>query len=100
MREAGSGRVAVGVVSTARYFAPTVLAAFRKERPKVDIDFIVGNRDETIQRLRNYEVDLAVMGRPPVEFEVEAKPIGKHPQVMICAPDHPLATSATFPSKR
>lgn len=97
MREAGSGRVAVGVVSTARYFAPTVLAAFRKERPKVDIDFIVGNRDETILRLRNYEVDLAVMGRPPVEFEVEAKAIGKHPQVMICAPDHPLARERNIP---
>ena len=97
MIEAGAGRVAVGVVSTARYFAPTVLAAFRKERPKVDIDFIVGNRDETILRLRNYEVDLAVMGRPPVEFDVEAKAIGKHPQVMICAPDHPLARERNIP---
>ena len=91
MREAGSGRIAIGVVSTARYFAPTAIAAFRKERPKVDIDLKVGNRDETILALRNYEIDLAIMGSPPTEFEVEAMAIGSHPQVMIASPDHPLA---------
>jgi LysR family transcriptional regulator for metE and metH len=91
MREAGSGRVAIGVVSTARYFAPTAIAAFRKERPKVDIDLKVGNRDLTILSLRNYEIDLAIMGSPPTDFDVESAAIGSHPQVMIAPPDHPLA---------
>jgi LysR family transcriptional regulator, low CO2-responsive transcriptional regulator len=91
LKEAGSGRVSIGVVSTAKYFAPMALAAFRKERPKVDINFFVGNRDETILALKNYEVDLAIMGRPPAEFDVESKAIGGHPQVMIASPSHPLA---------
>ncbi|WP_181702419.1 LysR family transcriptional regulator [Chthonobacter albigriseus] len=91
LKDAGSGKVAIGVVSTAKYFAPKAIAAFRRERPRVDIRLFVGNREELIHALKNYEIDLAIMGRPPREFEVEAKSIGDHPQVIIAAPDHPLA---------
>jgi len=92
LKQAGSGRVSIGVVSTAKYFAPMAIAAFRKERPNIEINLMVGNRHETIDALRNYEIDLAIMGRPPADFEVESKAIGRHPQVMIAAPDHPLAS--------
>ena len=61
------GRVSVGVVSTAKYFAPRALAAFSRTHPKVEMRLSIGNRDETIAALRNYELDFAVMGRPPQE---------------------------------
>jgi DNA-binding transcriptional LysR family regulator len=91
LKNAGSGKVSIGVVSTAKYFAPKAIAAFRRERPRVDIRLLVGNREETVAALKNYEIDLAIMGRPPREFEVESQVIGEHPQVIIAAPDHPLA---------
>jgi len=91
LKEAGSGAVSIGVVSTAKYFAPRAIAAFRKERPRVEIRLMVGNREETLAALRNYEIDLAIMGRPPREFEVEAQVIGDHPQVIVAPPDHPFA---------
>lgn len=90
LKNAGSGKVSIGVVSTAKYFAPMAIAAFRKERPKVDIRLFVGNREEVVAALKDYEIDLAVMGKPPREFDVEAHEIGAHPQVIIAAPDHPL----------
>lgn len=96
LKDAGSGKVAIGVVSTAKYFAPKAIAAFRRERPRVEIRLFVGNREETIQALKNFEIDLAVMGRPPREFDVEAAPIGDHPQVMIAPPDHPLVGRAAI----
>ena len=34
---------------------------------------------------------MAIMGRPPEGIEVEHALIGDHPQVIIAAPDHPLA---------
>ena len=85
------GRVSVGVVSTAKYFAPRALAAFAKAHPNVEIRLQVGNRAETISALRSYDLDFAVTGRPPEDFEVEKDVIGDHPHIIVAPPDHPLA---------
>lgn len=88
---ADRGRVSVGVVSTAKYFAPMVLAAFQKAHPKVEVRLQVGNRETTLTALREFELDFAITGRPPNEFEVERAVIGDHPHIIIGPPDHPLA---------
>jgi LysR family transcriptional regulator for metE and metH len=87
-----SGRVAVGFVSTAKYFAPTLLAAFMKRHPQVDMRLQIGNRATVIAALRDLEIDFAVTGRPPEEFEVESTAIAKHPHVIVAPPDHALAS--------
>ncbi len=85
------GRVSVGVVSTAKYFAPRALAAFVQGHPKVEIRLQVGNREETLAALRGYDIDFAVTGRPPQDTEVEKTVIGDHPHVIIGPMNHPLA---------
>ena len=85
-----AGHISLGVVSTAKYFAPRLVAAFSKENPKIDLSLSVGNRQETITQLRDYEIDIAVMGQPPTDFPVISEAIGPHPQVMIAPLDHPL----------
>jgi LysR family transcriptional regulator for metE and metH len=85
------GKVAVGVISTAKYFAPMAIAAFAKEHPGIDISLKVGNRQETIHSLAGYEFDLAIMGRPPGGFAIDSTAIGDHPHVIIAPLDHPLA---------
>ena len=85
------GIVAVGVVSTARYFAPTVLAEFMKIYPEVKIQLLVGNRETTMAKLEAMELDFAITGLPPDHFGVEKEFISKHPQIIIAAPDHRLA---------
>lgn len=91
MKGIGGGRVAVGVVSTAKYFAPRALAAFTRTHPKVEMRLSVGNRRETIDMLKGSELDFAVMGRPPQEFEVDQAVIGDHPHIIVAPPDHPMA---------
>lgn len=91
LKGAGGGRVAVGVVSTAKYFAPRALAAFATAHPGVEMRLSVGNRGETIAALQDYELDFAVMGRPPDSFEVEQAVIGDHPHIIVVPPDHPMA---------
>jgi len=91
LKSLASGRVTVGVVSTAKYFAPRMLAAFARSHPGIDIELVVGNREETIAAFKNGRLDVAIMGRPPEGIEVESALIGDHPQVIIAAPDHPLA---------
>lgn len=89
--EGKSGLVPLGVVSTAKYFAPYLVAAAQKAFPDIEVDLFVGNRAEIIGALADRRVDLAVMGRPPRVPPVEADILGDHPHVLICPPDHPLA---------
>ena len=84
------GRVSVGVISTAKYFAPQALAAFARAHPEVEMRLMVGNRGETVAALRDYRLDFAVMGRPPNEFPVSNEVIGDHPHIVIAPPDHPM----------
>lgn len=90
LRDAEGGRVALGVISTAKYFAPAAVAAFKRRHPKVEIRLLVGNREEMLAALEGYDLDLAITGRPPEAFEVERRPIGEHPHVVIAAPGSPL----------
>ena len=88
---ANAGRLRIGAVSTAKYFAPNLMAAFGKRHPGVQISLTIGNRGTIIDALREFEIDLALMGRPPRDFEVRPQIFGDHPLVIIAAPDHPLA---------
>jgi DNA-binding transcriptional LysR family regulator len=85
------GVLSVGSVSTAKYFAPRLIAAFLRDRPRVELRFLVGNRDETVESLRNGAVEVALAGRPPWDMPVEAFAFGAHPYVLIAAPAHRLA---------
>jgi DNA-binding transcriptional LysR family regulator len=91
MRGLKRGVLKLGAVSTAKYFAPSLLSAFTPAYPEVTIKFIVGNRQEIIQQLAANEIDLVIMGRPPRELETVAEPFAKHPQIIIASPTHPLA---------
>ena len=92
MRGLKRGVLKLGAVSTAKYFAPSLLSAFKPAYPEVTIRFAVGNREEIIQQLAANEIDLVIMGRPPRELETVAEPFAKHPLVLIASPRHPLAS--------
>lgn len=100
IRGGTGGTVRVGVVSTAKYFAPRALAAFRRAHPKVEIQLSVGNRGETIDALQSFHLDFAVMGRPPKQFAVVQDEIGAHPHIIVAPPDHPLASRKRIKPKR
>ena len=91
MRGLKRGVLKLGAVSTAKYFAPSLLAAFTPAYPEVRIKFSVGNREEVIEQMAANDIDLVIMGRPPRELDTIAEPFAKHPLVVIAAPDHPLA---------
>ncbi|WP_199257762.1 LysR family regulator CbbR [Paracoccus binzhouensis] len=85
------GNVALGVVSTGKYFAPRLVAELRRALPEVEVTLRIGNRDSVIQWLQSRALDLAIMGRPPRSPAVQAEPIGPHPHIIVAPPDHPLA---------
>jgi len=94
------GRLRLGAVSTAKYFAPQLMAAFMADFPDIDIRLTIGNRAATIAALADHDVDIALMGRPPREVPVRTFLIGDHPLVIIARPDHPLAKQPRIPKSR
>jgi len=85
------GRVRLAVVSTAKYFAPRLIARFAQAHPGVQVRLQVDNRDAVVRTLAANDVDVALMGRPPGELDLVAAPFADHPHVIIAPPDHPLA---------
>ena len=90
-RRLETGLLTIGLVSTAKYFVPRLLARFRQEHPGVDVRLQVSqNREQLLALLHANECDLAVMGRPPKEMATRAEPFAPHPLVFVAPPDHPL----------
>lgn len=90
-RKLETGRLSVGLVSTAKYFVPRLLARFREEHPGVEVRLQVGaNREQLVGLLNAGEVDLAIMGRPPREMATRAEPFAAHPHVFVAPPGHPV----------
>jgi DNA-binding transcriptional LysR family regulator len=85
------GSISVGVVSTAKYFAPRALAAFSRAHPDVELRVGVGNRKEMLAGLDGFDLDIVVMGRPPEQAAMDLAVIGDHPHVIIAPPAHRLA---------
>jgi LysR family transcriptional regulator, low CO2-responsive transcriptional regulator len=85
------GLLTIGIVSTAKYFVPQLLARFHEEHPGIEVRLrVVGNRKQLIEMMEAGEVDLSVMGRPPKEFATRAEAFAAHPLVIVGPQGHPL----------
>jgi len=91
LRGVRRGRVRLGIVSTAKYFAPRLLAQFLKAHPGLDIKLNVYNRARIIDQLQSYAIDLGIMGRPPEGSQLVGTPFAPNPLGIIASPAHPLS---------
>jgi DNA-binding transcriptional LysR family regulator len=92
------GTLTIGIVSTAKYFVPQLLARFHEEHPGIDVRLqVAGNREQLVASMESGETDLSVMGRPPKEVATRSESIAAHPLVIVCAPGHPLLALGHIP---
>lgn len=97
MKGLRGGRVRLAVISTAKYFAPRLIARFGQAHPGVRIQLQADNRAAVVRILSTNDVDLALMGQPPADGELVAKPFADHPLVVIAPPGHPLTRRRSVP---
>jgi DNA-binding transcriptional LysR family regulator len=91
LKDAGAGEIHVASTTTAEYFVPRLLAAFRRGHPRVKVRLTVKNREHVVRELAENTVDLAVMGQAPRDLDTIAVRFARNPLGIVAAPDHPLA---------
>jgi LysR family transcriptional regulator, low CO2-responsive transcriptional regulator len=92
------GLLTIGLVGTATYFVPQLLARFREEHPGVELRLrVAGNREQLVDLLRAREVDLAIMGRPPKALATRAEAFAAHPLVFVAPAGHGLLRAGPLP---
>ena len=91
------GNLDIAVTSTAKYFAPYLLAAFCKQHAGITVNLNVTNREEILRLLTDNIPDMAIMGTSPKGMPLVASSFMSNPLVVIAPPDHPLAHSGRIP---
>lgn len=91
MRGLKTGTLKLGAVSTAKYFAPSIVAAFSAQNPGITVRFSVGDLPEMAGQIAGSNIDLVISGLVPQDVDTLAKPFARHPYAIIAAPSHPLA---------
>ena len=84
------GRLRLAVVSTAKYFVPSLLGSFCDAHPEIDIALELLNRDAVVERLRHNRDDLYIMSQPPADIALERQAFLPNPLVVIAPPGHRL----------
>jgi DNA-binding transcriptional LysR family regulator len=96
-----SGRLRIGVITTAKYLAPEMLGEFSKIYPGIDLALKVTNRDRIIERMYANEDDLYIMGQAPEgEIEVKSHVFAPNPLVVMASREHPLAGKKKIPMEK
>lgn len=83
-----SGTLSLGIVTTAKYVMPTILGAFDKMNPKIDVTLNVGNRAHILNRFAHQDDDLYLFSQPPSGEQVQACRIIKNPLQLLAPADH------------
>ena len=86
-----SGRLAISVVATAKYFLPRILGPFCRDYPDLDLSFHIGNRAEIMRRLDDNRDDLYIFNGLPQDIDIESYRFLPNPIAVIASSKHRLA---------
>ena len=91
LKGVSAGELHIASTTTAVYFVPSLLAAFRRDRPKLRVRLSVKNRELVVRDLIDNTVDLVVMGAAPPGLDTVSVAFANNPLAVVAARDHPLA---------
>lgn len=82
-----SGKLRVGTVGP--FFVMNLLSAFHAQYPLMQVSLESGNSDVVYNKLLNYEVDVAIIGRDYDDPRLETIHLGSHEVIVFVHRDHP-----------
>ena len=90
--DASEGRLRIAAVTTAaEHLAPSMLHRFRLQQPEASVDLDVGNHAHVWDRLRHWEADLVIGGRPPLDLPLRTLATRTHALIVIAPADDSFA---------
>jgi LysR family transcriptional regulator, low CO2-responsive transcriptional regulator len=92
-----TGKLRLGVISTAKYIIPRLLGPFCQRYPGVDVSLTVTNHERVVERLRQNLDDLYIPSQVPEQIDVDCHSFLDNPLVVLAARTHPLAKEAHIP---
>jgi DNA-binding transcriptional LysR family regulator len=85
-----SGQLRIGAMeTTAAARLPTVLAAFNRQHPQVDLVLETGPTDNLLDGVLRHRLDVALVAAPVPHAELEQAPVFAEELVLITGPSHP-----------
>lgn len=85
-----SGQLRIGAMeTTAAARLPTVLAAFNRRHPQVDLVLETGPTDHLLDGVLRHRLDVALVAAPVPHAELEQAPVFAEELVLITGPSHP-----------
>ena len=100
LRSAGNDKLRLAVSTTAKYFAPRLLAHFWEQHPGVDVAMIPMNREQLLGRLDADLDDFYVLSNPPDDEQVVLHRLIPNRLYFYARDDHPLARAARVQPKQ
>ncbi len=94
------GKLNISVVTTANYFAPHLLAKFCQRYSGVTVSLNVSNRETVLKQLADNLIDLAIMGQPPDNLDIDSESFMENPLVVIAPPNHRLCQERNISVKQ
>lgn len=100
MKGLDRGNIRLAVVNSANYFVPKLLAWFCQSHPNINVSLQVANRQTVLRLLAENSVDLAIIGAPPSDLDLQMDFFMDNPLIVVAPPDHPLAGAKNISGKR
>lgn len=90
LRTGLAGTMSVATVSSAKYFVPRLLGAFKSAYTNIHIELKVQNRSQIIERLQNNLDDFVILSEPPEAMPVDMVEFYEDELVVVAAHNHPF----------
>lgn len=87
------GTIKISSVTTAKYFVPRLLGAFKQSFPKIHIELKIRNRLEIVERLKKNLDDFVIMSQLPDFLEIDSQDFYQDQLVVAASSRHPMVGS-------
>jgi DNA-binding transcriptional LysR family regulator len=96
-RHSDIGRLQIGATLTiGNYLAVELMARFMREQPGAQVTLEVANTAEIVQKVTNFELDLALVEGELTHPDLDITPWREDELIVFCSPQHPLATTVSL----